>query len=134
MPVLGPGSRSQACLPVLNSIQDLDDVREGGIWVERGPSSPSTVPRHVILNLIQDPFPRLFPREDAQMGPLTALSQVNLRVTHVSLTYREQLTILSLRAQQSNLMPSGRVQPPNPQHEIAASVAGLPPRDDNVGP
>ena len=41
-----------AGLPVLNSIQDLDDVREGGIGVERELSSPSTVPptRHPELD------------------------------------------------------------------------------------
>ena len=40
-------------LPVLNSIQDLDDVRQGGIWVERELSSPSTVPptRHPELGI-----------------------------------------------------------------------------------
>ena len=62
-------------LPVLNSIQDLDDVRQGGIWVERELSSPAPSPRHVILNLIQDPFPRLFPREDAQMGSCCRIQQ-----------------------------------------------------------
>ena len=51
-------------LPVLNSIQDLDDVREGGIWVERELSSPAPSLRHVILNLIQDPLARA----DAQVG------------------------------------------------------------------
>ena len=36
---------------------------------------PAPSPRHVILNLIQDPFPRLFPREDAQMGSCCRIQQ-----------------------------------------------------------
>ena len=48
---------------------------EGGIWVERGLSSPAPSPRHVILNLVQDPFPRLFPRADAQVGSFCGIQQ-----------------------------------------------------------
>ena len=36
---------------------------------------PAPSPRHVILNLIQDPFPRLVPREDAQMGSCCRIQQ-----------------------------------------------------------
>ena len=68
MPVLDPGSRSPARLPVLNSIQDLDDVREGAFGLKGSFRLPAPSPRYVILNLIQDPFPRLFTRADAQVG------------------------------------------------------------------
>ena len=58
-------------LPVLNSIQDLDDIRGGGVRVERKLSSPAPSPRHVILNLIQDPLARA----DAQEGSFCGVQQ-----------------------------------------------------------
>ena len=44
---------------------------EGGIWVERELSSPAPSPRHVILNLIQDPLARA----DAQVGSFCGIQQ-----------------------------------------------------------
>ena len=48
---------------------------EGGAGAERGAFVFGTAPRHVILNLIQDPLPRLFPRADAQMGSFCRIQQ-----------------------------------------------------------
>ena len=44
---------------------------EGGVGIEREPSSSAPPPRYVILNLIQDPFLR----EDAQVGSFCGVQQ-----------------------------------------------------------